>query len=151
MNRSNSNSLESLYNIVPAELRNSVFSTLFNTPSTSNTIATTVIKSEEKIIVFAEMPGFNKSSINVDFFNNKLNIEGDKEAPDDETGRVLSSHIKYGKFIKCLALPVSVTNRSNVTVNYNNGILKITINLQRESENKFSVSLEQKDVDRVII
>ena len=91
------------------------------------------------------MPGFDKDSISVDFFNNKLNIEGSKNHPSEDEGRVLSTHIKYGKFSKGLSLPVGVTDRRNVDVSYKNGVLTITINLRAEEENKFSVSLRSEE------
>lgn len=148
MNRTSSNPIDALSNVIPAELRDSIFSVLLD-PDRSTapaTISTTVVKSDTNIIIYAEMPGFDKDSIEVDFFNNKVNIAGTKNAPADELGRVLASHIKYGRFSKGLALPVSVTNRDNVSVSYRDGVLTVNIDLQKESSNKFSLNLsDQKE------
>jgi HSP20 family protein len=152
MNRSTINPMEALYNVVPAELRDSIFNVLLNPDSSSatSTIPTTVVKNDESILIYAEMPGFEKDSIEVDFFNNKVNIAGTKNGPSEDQGRVLSAHIKYGRFTKGLGLPVSVTDRKNVTVSYKEGVLTITINLQAEEENKFSLNLsEEKEVENL--
>ena len=143
MSRPINNPVEALFNVVPAELRDSIFNVLLNSDgsSTTSTILTTVIKSEEVIVIYAEMPGFEKDSITVDFFNNKVTIEGTKSSPPEEQGHVLRAHIKYGRFTKGLSLPVGVTDRGNVKVSYDNGVLMITIDLKKEEEHKFSVNL----------
>jgi HSP20 family protein len=98
-----------------------------------------IIEDEKTIYVYAEIPGVNKESIKVDFYNNTLTLEIDKISPYNT---VSETEIKYGKFNRSVILPVCVTRKETVSVTYNNGILKIKINKLVEEENKFSVSIQ---------
>jgi HSP20 family molecular chaperone IbpA len=42
-------------------------------------------------------------------------------------------------------LPVSVTNKENVIVSYVDGVLKISVDKMKESQNRFSVHIEDND------
>jgi HSP20 family molecular chaperone IbpA len=88
------------------------------------------------------MPGFSKDSIDVDFYNNQIKITGYKPSPvllDDE--KVKKSNVKCGQFQESITLPVSVTSRENVSVKYEDGILRIIIDLVREEKNRFKINL----------
>lgn len=136
----NDTPLRTLFDTVPTDIRTGILNILSNSPNQTLTIPTTVLKEDDKITIYAEMPGFDKDSISVDFFNNKVNIAGTKNQPSVE-GTILSSRIKYGSFSKCLVLPISITDRRNVNINYTDGVLTIDINTRAEEGNRFIVSL----------
>ena len=112
--------------------------------STENTrIPYVLTHSPSRVVVYAEMPGFEKKSISLDFYNNHMSIKGDKSSPsilDDE--KVIKSSVKYGHYNQNIPLPVSVTDRRNVSVQYENGFLQITINLAAEENNRFTVNID---------
>lgn len=95
-----------------------------------------IVNEEKTIYVYAELPGVEKTDINIDIFNNKLTIVSTRnksyENPDVE-------EIKSGYMERTLTLPICITKKETVSVNLNNGILKIVINKLSEEENKFSV------------
>ena len=140
MSNINNRTYELISNLITSELGN------FMTPQTQRTqtaltLSTTVVQSENRIIVYAEMPGFAKQSIDLDFHNNKLVITGRKEPPvllDDE--KTLFTTIKYGPFSTTVKLPVSVVDKEKVNVKYEDGILRIMINLEREDRNRFTIN-----------
>ena len=95
------------------------------------------IVNEDKIIyIYAEIPGVNKENIDIDFYNNKLTITVEKIRNYNEPE---VSEIKFGKVERVFTLPICVTKKESVIVNYNNGVLKIKINKVIEEENKFSL------------
>lgn len=95
-----------------------------------------IVNEEKTIYIYAEIPGLNKEDIDIDFYNNKLTISGEKtrtyESPE-------ISEIKFGHFERTLSLPICVTKKDAVSVTYTNGILKVKINKLIEEENKFSL------------
>ena len=95
-----------------------------------------MVNEEKTIYIYAEIPGINKENVEVDFYNNKLTITVEKIRSYDGPE---VSEIKFGKFERCLTLPICVTRRDTVSVTHNNGVLKIKINKLIEEENKFSV------------
>jgi HSP20 family protein len=107
-----------------------------NRPNNYNRISLDIVNDENTITIFAELPGIDKDNINVDFFNNKLTISAKKirsyNNPD-------ICEIKFGQFERSLTLPICVTKKDTVSVQYTDGILKIKINKLVEEENKFSV------------
>lgn len=111
--------------------------------SRQDTIPVRMTKSNRSITVYAEMPGFDKSSINLDFNENELLISGTKKAPEvseDEKVTDLST-IKYGDFKTTVNLPIHVVEEEKVVVKYENGILKVIIN--KDLGHNFSLRINE--------
>ena len=141
----NRDTLNMLQNIIPTELQGTLMD-IISTPSTQpQQIRTTLTRSATRITVYAEMPGFDEDGVEVDFFNNKMNVCGVKHKPvllDGENS--VHSNIKYGRFSCSVNLPVSVTNQENVNTIYENGVLTVIINLAQEEKNRFKINLGEQ-------
>ena len=96
-----------------------------------------IIDTQNNLYVYIELPGVSEDSINIDFFNNRLSISGEKI--NIHTDNAFKREIVYGKFKRTLTLPLSVTNQKNVDVKYVNGVLALTIDKKKESQNKFRI------------
>ena len=96
-----------------------------------------VVNTENKMDIYAEIPGVKKDRIIVDFYNNRLTISRDKERPYSDPD---TSEIYYGNITRVVILPICVTKKEAVEISYKDGILHISINKLLEEENKFSVS-----------
>ena len=98
-----------------------------------------IVDTTNNLYVYIDIPGVSENSISVDFFNNKLSVSGDKikryQSPS------IKNEIIYGNFIRCITLPMSVTNQSNVNVTYTNGVLKLVIDKQKEEQNRFTIGV----------
>ena len=105
-----------------------------------------VSETEHTIFVQMIMAGVETESVDVSFFNNSINIKGERK-PHPLTLVInsvqLSKEIIYGKFERKIILPISVTNRNSVKIDVNNGILTILIDKTNESLNKFSIKLNE--------
>jgi len=98
-----------------------------------------IVDTPNNLYIYMELPGVTESSISVDFFNNRLNVSGEKIK---RYTTVASKHeIIYGKFVRRIVLPLSVTNPGNVIVNYDNGILSLTIDKKKELQNRFVIGV----------
>lgn len=97
-----------------------------------------IIEDNENYIIYIDIPGVDPNSIQIDFFNNKIEINGERIKP-------YSDHIKkeiiYGQFKRNIQLPIAVTHKETVSVSASNGVLKININKIVEEKNKFTVRI----------
>lgn len=98
-----------------------------------------IVNDEKETVIYADLSGIDRSTINVDFFNNKLLIRAEKTKSYSSVPQV--SEIKYGKLERTITLPFAVTKKEAVSTSYNNGMLIVKINKDFEYENKFSITL----------
>lgn len=102
-----------------------------------------IIDTPNNLYVYADLPGVFEDNIDIDFFNNKLTITGEKIKRYVTPPHPIKSEISYGKFKRELTLPISVTNTANVDTTFKNGTLIITIDKQKECQNKFRINLKK--------
>lgn len=99
---------------------------------------TDVIDDGRNIIIYIDIPGINPSNLKIDFFNNKIEVAGERVRPYTD---FIRKEIIYGDFNRKITIPISVTNKDSVSVSANNGVLKININKTIEEKNKFSIKI----------
>jgi len=95
---------------------------------------TDIVDNEKNLIVTMEVPGLDKSDINVDVQNNMLTISGIKRFKQEhDKGQYHIMECAYGRFQRSLMLPTSV-NRDNIDAHYKNGVLRLVIPKQKPTE-----------------
>lgn len=107
-----------------------------------------IIETPKTILIYLDIPGVDKETLKVDFFNNVLEIEGSrmtKYNPDLETTIVHSKQIIYGNFTKSITMPISVTNKQSVKVIADSGVLTVSIDKESENSNRFSVKVQDEE------
>jgi HSP20 family molecular chaperone IbpA len=97
-----------------------------------------MVDQDDLIIVYIDIPGIDPTSLHIDFYNNVIEISGDRDKPYATS---LRKEIAYGPFTKKITLPLSVTNNNSVKVTSTNGVLIITINKLNEERNRFRVNI----------
>lgn len=115
---------------------------IISSSSTGLNTLVDVIDTKNNLYVYVDLPGVTPSSINIDFYNNNIFICGEKIKKYNEVP--LKKEIVYGKFNRKVTLPISVTNKKNVEVSYNDGVLIIIIDKQKESQNKFRINVKEE-------
>lgn len=100
-------------------------------------IPTDLVQDEKTIDIYAELPGVEKSDIDIEFFNNRVTISAEKKRNYDIPEL---SEIKYGKWQISLTLNICVTKQETVIVNYKNGVIHIRINKFIEEQNRFQIN-----------
>jgi len=99
-----------------------------------------MIDNAREIKIYVNMPGINSDDIDVNFFNNIINIKGERRRPYLEPECVIhKKEIVYGLFERSITLPISVTRSDSVNIQFENGELLICIDKTRESKNRFSI------------
>jgi HSP20 family protein len=95
-----------------------------------------VYEDEHTITVQAELPGIEEKDIDVRVENNVLTISGERRLENEE--RKENYHRRersYGRFTRSFTLP-STVDSENINAEFNNGLLKITLNKRSEAKPK---------------
>lgn len=97
-----------------------------------------IIDHDKEIEVQAALPGVKKEDLDISIHNQLLTIKAsqksEKEEKKDE-GRYFRREIMRGAFQRTVSLPDSVDS-DNVSANFNDGILKVTIPKSEKSKCK---------------
>lgn len=79
------------------------------------------------VIVRAELPGIAGKDLDVQVTREAVSLAGEyKSESTSDTGRMLRSEFRYGRFQRVIPLPVAVRN-DQVVADFQNGILTLTL------------------------
>lgn len=101
--------------------------------------AVDIVENTTNVSVYINIPGVKNDTIDVDFFNNRIVVTGERKRPFSERMSVVKNEIIYGRFERQIIIPISVTNRENVKISSKGGVLLITIDKTGEERNRFSL------------
>jgi HSP20 family protein len=95
-----------------------------------------VYQDEHHIVLKVEVPGVDQKDIDIRVENNVLTIRGErkleKEEKEDNFQRI---ERRYGSFTRAFTLP-STVDTENVSADYENGVLKISLAKREEAKPK---------------
>lgn len=83
---------------------------------------------DDKFVLEAELPGFNKEDISLDLKEGILTIKAEHKENDEQKnnqGEYIRRERRYGSFAR--SFDVSGIDESGITAAYNNGILEVTL------------------------
>jgi HSP20 family protein len=106
-----------------------------------------IVENNDNVTVYMNIPGVNNDSIDVDFFNERVVVTGERKRTFSDEMTVVKNEIIYGKFERHINLPISVTNRDSVKISSNNGVLVIVIDKIREGRNRFSLRVPSSSIE----
>lgn len=106
--------------------------------------AAELIETEEALHLKLEVPGMDASNLDIQITVDHVSISGErKEETKSEDEGVTRSEFHYGKFKRVIPLPARIQN-TNVTAEYKDGILNLTLPKTEEEKNKVvKVNLEK--------
>lgn len=93
-------------------------------------------ETENAIYLKLELPGIEAKDLDLQVTENTVYLSGERksEAKSEDKG-VTKSEFHYGKFQRVIPLPALIQN-TNVTADYKNGILNLTLPKAEEEKNK---------------
>lgn len=94
-----------------------------------------VIENEDSFVVKASVPGLKPEDLSATVTDNVLTIEGEVKSDQQEGTRYHLRERRWGKFVRQVALPVSV-DANNVQAEYDNGVLTLTLPKSEEAKPK---------------
>lgn len=89
---------------------------------------TDIKDADDKFVLEAELPGFDKEDISLDVKDGILTIKAEHKDSQDQKndkGEYIRRERRYGSFAR--TFDVSGINESGITAAYNNGILEVTL------------------------
>ena len=101
--------------------------------------AVDIVENDNVVCVYINIPGVKNDTVDVDFFNNRIVVTGERKRPFAERMSVVKNEIIYGRFERQIIIPISVTNQENVKITSKCGVLVITIDKTGEGRNRFSL------------
>ena len=98
--------------------------------------AAEMTETPEAVQLKLEIPGMEAKDLNVEVTADSLTVNGERksEIKTEEEG-FTRTEFRYGKFHRVIPLPVRVDN-NNVTAEYKDGILNLTLPKAEEEKNK---------------
>ena len=98
--------------------------------------AAELTETEDALHLKLEIPGIKASDLDIQVTVDHVSISGErKEETKSEDKGVTRSEFRYGKFSRVIPLPKKVQN-TNVTADYKDGILNLTLPKSEEEKNK---------------
>ncbi len=95
-----------------------------------------IYETEQNIVLKLEVPGVEQKDLDIRIENNTITVRGErkfeKEVKEENFHRV---ERRYGSFQRSFTLPNTV-NTENVTADYDNGVLKVTLAKRAEAKPK---------------
>jgi HSP20 family protein len=86
-----------------------------------------MLDDKDKLVVKAELPGFNREDLDVSVHENNLILAGERKADEERRdGEFYRSERFYGRFHRVISLPFSV-DTEKIQAKYNNGVLTVTL------------------------
>lgn len=137
----------SLRPFIKGFLDNDFFSTIDRFKN--NSMKTDIKENAEEYILTADMPGFDKSQVDIEVYNNVLTIKGTRDEQYNEEGDgYLRKERSYGSVKRSFSLE-NITE-DDISAFYDKGILQITLPKDK-LENINSKRIEIKDASNVYI
>jgi HSP20 family protein len=95
-----------------------------------------IFEDEQNITIEAEVPGVQEKDLDISMENNVLTISGERKLENEEKKENFHRiERSYGRFTRSFTLPPTV-DTENVNAEFNNGVLKITLNKKEEAKPK---------------
>ena len=93
-------------------------------------------ETEDALHLKLEVPGMSAEDLDIQVMADRVAISGERksETKSEENGRT-RSEFSYGKFSRVIPLPIKIQN-TNVTADYKDGILHLTLPKAEEEKNK---------------
>lgn len=96
-----------------------------------------VYETDTEFEVSAALPGMSKNDIEISFNSGVLTISGERKLNKEDKGlRYHRVESRFGRFSRSVPLPHDMVNHDNITANYDNGVLNITIPKVKEKAAK---------------
>jgi HSP20 family protein len=136
--------LNNISNMKSGDILNIVSSILTKSTITETNIipATEIIETKDTILIVVELPGVKKTDIKINLSGTKLEIITErKKTRNDKDSIIHINEIRYGNVNKIIKLPIYVSNRSSLIVDYIDGILNIKIDKRNEEKTNISITL----------
>ncbi len=109
--------------------------------------AAELTETDDALHLKLEVPGMEAKDLDIQVMADRVAIAGERKSETkSEDNGVTRSEFRYGKFSRVIPLPIRIQN-TNVTAEYKDGILNLTLPKSEEEKNKVvKVNLDEATV-----
>lgn len=106
-----------------------------------NTFKVDVIERDDSFIIEADLPGFEKDNVTIEYDNNYLTISAKKEENEVEVeGNFIRRERKCGEFRRSFFIENVLTDQ--ITAAFKNGVLRVELGKNKKLEAKRVITIE---------
>lgn len=93
-----------------------------------------IMEEKDRILLTAELPGFQESDVEVQMEGNLLTLRGERKSETEKEGRTFHRMERsYGQFVRSFTLPNNV-DRDRIKASFANGLLQIEMPKREEAK-----------------
>jgi HSP20 family protein len=93
-----------------------------------------IVEEKERILLTAELPGFQEKDIQIQMEGGVLTLRGERKSETESEGRTFHRMERsYGQFVRSFTLPNNV-DRENIKASFHNGLLEIELPKREEAK-----------------
>ncbi len=97
-----------------------------------------IINNRDDMIIYFEIPGVDKKSLQIFINNNKITLKGNKKKLYKKDA--IKNEINYGKFERKVILPIIINDKSHLETTIEDGILTLKISKKYVKDNSFTIN-----------
>ena len=97
-----------------------------------------IINNREDMVIYFEIPGVDRKSLQISVINNKIILKGNKKKPYKKDA--IKNEITYGKFERKVILPMIISDENYVKTDFEDGILTLKINKKYVKDHSFTIN-----------
>ena len=97
-----------------------------------------IINNRDDMIIYFEIPGVDKKSLQIFINNNKITLKGNKKKLYKKDA--VKNEINYGKFERKVILPIIINDKSHLETTIEDGILTLKISKKYVKDNSFTIN-----------
>ena len=125
--------------------RNDFFDNAFDILDSSffkndNIMKSDIYEQNGNYVIEIDLPGFDKSEVNIDFYNEYLTVKASKKQETEQTGKYIRKERYYGEYKR--SFYIGEIDENKIKANYNNGVLKIVFpkeQIKKEPKRQISI------------
>jgi HSP20 family protein len=97
-----------------------------------------ISETNEAFHIAAELPEVKKEDVKVTIENSALTLQGERKQEQEEMGRrkIHRTERSYGRFLRSFSLSEETVDDTNVTAEFNEGVLHITLPKRERAQPK---------------
>ncbi|HKA36839.1 MAG TPA: Hsp20/alpha crystallin family protein [Thermoanaerobaculia bacterium] len=93
-----------------------------------------IVEEKERILLTAELPGFQEKDIQIQMEGGVLTIRGERRSEEEKEGRTFHRMERsYGQFVRSFTLPNNV-DRESIKASFHNGLLEVELPKREEAK-----------------
>lgn len=94
-----------------------------------------VYETEGEFVIALDLPGIERSALEIDLDNDRLSIRGVRAGAEGEEENLHRAECPRGRFLRRFGIP-STVDQKGITAEYRDGVLRVTLPKRKEQKSR---------------